>query len=85
MVVSSPESVAAALRRHMAPDEVRPGRGEQAEDEVMAERLPDGSIRVPFSVGGGADDDYVGDGMTVLHPGDDGYDEWDAWLTSHGR
>lgn len=46
-------------------------------------RLPDGRVQVP--VRAVADDGTVGDGVAILGPGDDGYDEWVRWFNQQER
>ncbi|EFC80234.1 hypothetical protein [Parafrankia sp. EUN1f] len=49
---------------------------------AVAERKPDGGIEVPATVQG---DGFTGDGVTVLYPGDEGYDQYDRWLKGRGQ
>lgn len=46
---------------------------------VTGRRLPDGRIEAPIRAEA---DGVIGDGVTVLSPGDAGYDRWDRYLTS---
>lgn len=50
---------------------------------ALTERLPNGNIETIVAVGDGVYAD--GDGTVVLQPGDDGYDELDAWLKRRGQ
>lgn len=52
---------------------------------MLPERLRDGRIRTPVTVGGGKNDDFIGDATVVLKPGDEGYDELDTWLKRRGE
>jgi hypothetical protein len=52
---------------------------------AIAERLPDGSIEAPMTIGGRDGDGYIGDGVQVLRPGDPDYDAYDRWLKARGE
>jgi hypothetical protein len=51
--------------------------------EFDARRLPDGRIEAP--VRAEAPDGTIGDGIAVLAPGDERFDEWDRWLRQQER